>query len=150
MLRNVELCANFFRVRTGRRSTPAVLSEFLMTTRGILVKVRAFLIGNSILPLSTQRSRRRNRLSERIFHDDRWTGDGRSCFIGVQQSGTERATRERTNRAPGAHGQKKVLLYMCPAGEGFGRVFGDSVDIFEKVSDGPSRNNGCRCAGLPA
>ena len=35
--------------------------------------------------------RRKPALFERIFHDDKKTGCGRSCFIGVQQSGTGRA-----------------------------------------------------------
>jgi hypothetical protein len=43
----------------------------------------------------------------------------------------------------GAHGKKKVLLYMGPAGEGFGCVFGDSTEIIAEVSDGPSADGGC-------
>jgi len=72
--------------------------------------------------------RPKSRGFERIFHDDKWTGCGRSCFIWIQQSGTKRAVRGKINHAPRARKRKRILLYLCPAGESFGAVFRNGAD----------------------
>jgi len=69
------------------------------------------------------------RVFERILHDDKWTSRGRSCFIGIQQSGTRRAVRERIDQTRGRGGKREVLLYLCPAGESFGAVFGNGANL---------------------
>jgi hypothetical protein len=61
------------------------------------------------------------RVFERILHDDKWTSRGRSCFIGIQQSGTKRGAGQRVKESP---------LYISPAGEGFRRVFAEIANLF--------------------
>ena len=52
------------------------------------------------------------RVFERILHDDKWTSLGRSCFIGIQQSETERTVGERIDRTLGNPG-KRASSYIC-------------------------------------